>query len=389
MANVSLLKKPRFADAETASRRYTVSVDFDLTAISPQWRELESNGGLTPFQTQAWLLPWYQIVAPAHGILPIFVTVRDVISGRPMMLLPLCLRRERGIVTIKFPDCGVSDYNSPLLSPNFQPSANEFEALWNDISRALPRADLISFEKMPEFIGNRLNPMVRLTGSRSMRVRAWGFDLPKSRAEYDKSLKYTVRKRLRRNCRKFELEGPVRFVRAISEVQAREIFKVLRQQRWERCVELGRHDILSEPAFFRFYESVIFDNWTKRFGVLSALIVGEEIAATLFALNHRGRYLILIHCFETGRWDPNSPGIAAINRAITDQIEAGATYFDLTVGNEIYKLQFGVTEHFLYSREQGLSLLGLAYVAMRETRRFVGEQIRKLPKKYWPEHMKG
>jgi CelD/BcsL family acetyltransferase involved in cellulose biosynthesis len=388
MAHITLVKTPPAGAATPENRRYAVSVDFDITAISSQWRELESHGGLTPFQAQAWLLPWYRIVAPVFGISPIFVTVRDVISGRTMMLLPLCLRREHGIVTIKFPDCGVSDYNAPLLAPHFEPNEDDFAALWKDISRALPRADLISFDKMPERIGDRLNPMVRLAGSRQMRVRAWGFALPKCRAEYNKSLKYTVRKRLRRNLRKFEIEAPVRFLRAKSEAQAREIFEVLRHQRRQRCAELGRYDILSDPAFSLFYDSVVFENWPKRFGVLSAMMVGKEFAATLFALSHRGHYLVLIHCFEPGRWDPHSPGIAAIDSAITDQIEDGATYFDLTTGNETYKRQFGVTEHFLYSCEQGLSPLGWAWVAMRSARRFGGDQIRKLPRKYWPERLK-
>ncbi len=389
MANVWPLKRAHLEEVKTATRRrYLVSVDFDLTAVSPQWRELESTGGLTPFQTQAWLLSWYQIVAPALNIFPIFVTVRDRASGRPMMLLPLCLKRKLGVARITFPDCGLSDYNAPLLSPGFQPSEAEFEELWNDISRALPRADLISFEKMPEFVAERPNPMVRLSSTKCMRLRAWGFELPNTRSAYDKSLRTNIRTELRRRRRKLEGEGPVRFVRAQSEAQGREIFEMLRRQQKARFTQLGRPNILDSALYLRFYKSVIFDSWNKRFSLLSALLVHDQVVATAFALNHQHHYLLLMHSFEPGHWHTKSPGILLLDNTITNQIESGGTYFDLTVGNEVYKRKFGVTGHLLHSRIQGLSAIGWAFALISHARKIAGNQIRRLPERYLPERLK-
>ena len=70
------------------------------------------------------------------------------------MLLPLCLIRKRGIVTVEFPDLDVSDYNAPILAPDFLPTKDEFAALWGSILQALPRADMIKFEKIPETVAN-------------------------------------------------------------------------------------------------------------------------------------------------------------------------------------------------------------------------------------------
>jgi CelD/BcsL family acetyltransferase involved in cellulose biosynthesis len=304
------------------------------------------------------------------------------------MLLLLCVRRHHGVTVIHFPDCGVSDYNAPLFAADFQPTDEEFAVLWKDIARVLPKADLINFEKMPETVANRPNPMARFVGAQRMRLSAWGFSLPKRRADYDQLLKSVVRKELRRKRRNLEVEGQIRYVRPQSAAQGREFFETLCRQRAARYRELGRPDILGDPLFLRFYEAVIFDNWATQYGALSALMVGEEIAATLFALSHRDRYLLLMHCFETGRWGLKSPGIVAVDSAITDQIESGTGYFDLTVGNESYKLQFGVKENFLYSYEQTISPLGWAYMAVRNAKRFASEQVRKLPRKYLPENLR-
>lgn len=370
------LKNNHIVDVLLTNDDYDVSVDSSIDAITPQWSELESRGILTPFQTQAWLLPWYRIVAPAFGISPIFVTVRDRSYGAPLMLIPLCMIRRNGAVILEFPDIGLSDYNAPLLASNIKISDDVFAELWGLVLRSLPKVDMINFQKMPETIGERPNPMVRLSGSKRMRMRAWGIELPRTREDYERSLTSRARKELRRKRRALEDEGPVRLLRAQSASQGHEFFEVLRLQRRARW----RSDILTNETFLQFYEAVIFDNWTEEFGTLSALMVGEEIAATLFALRHRGHYDLLLHCFDQNRWGNKSPGVVAIDSAVTDQIESGCTYFDLTVGNESYKLEFGVHEKFLYCLEAGFSPLGFAHIVMRGAQRFGERQIRRLPK---------
>lgn len=372
------LKRDHIVDVPLTNGNYDISIDLNIDAITPQWTELESRGMLTPFQTQAWLLPWYRIVAPAFGISPIFITVRDRSCGGPLMLIPLCMIKRNGAVIMEFPDCGVSDYNAPLLSSNFNMSDDVFAELWELVLRSLPKIDMINFQKMPEAIGERLNPMVRLSGSKRMKMRSWGIELPRTRKEYERSLAPRVRKELRRKRRNLEDEGQVRLLRARSVSQGRELFEALRLQRRARW----RSDILTNETFLRFYEAVIFANWIEGFGALSALMVGEEVAATLFALCHRGHYDLLLHCFDQKRWGHKSPGIVAIDSAVTDQIESGGTYFDLTIGNESYKMELGVHEKFLYCLESGFSPMGFAHIAMREVQRLGEDQIRRLPKQW-------
>lgn len=356
---------------------YEVSVDLDPAAVESQWRELEAGGAATPFQTRAWLLPWYRIVAPAFGVSPLFATLRERASGRPLMLLPLCLRRRHGVLRVEFPDLGTSDYNAPLLAPGFAPEMSMgddgFAALWQDILAALPRADLICFEKMPETLAGRPNPLARLAGATPMRGSAWGIELPESRAAYEETLKTVIRGELRRKRRNLEREGPMRYRPARLEAEGRQVFEALKRQRRIRWP----NDILGDPAFLRFYEAAIFDAWPEGLGRLSALWIGDEIAATLFALAHDGRYLLLLHSFEPERWGTNSPGIVAIDSAISDQIDCGTAYFDFTIGDEPYKQQFGVQGTRLYSYHHPVSPLGRLALAMSRAKKFAAKRVRR------------
>jgi len=93
------------------------SVDVDvfdeLSAVRADWAALESSGACTPFQTMAWLEPWYAHVAPHFAAGPLFVRVRDHATGAPIMLLPLVKRRHAGLTVVEFADLGASDYRSP------------------------------------------------------------------------------------------------------------------------------------------------------------------------------------------------------------------------------------------------------------------------------------
>src|SRR5262249_62436 len=160
------------------------------------------------------------------------------------MLLPLCMRAKRGIVRIEFPDLGVSDYNAPLLAAQFCTEKRESLDLWEQIARLLPPADIVDFQKMPESISGRRNPLLDLEGVRCMRMGSWGLDLPKTRSAYDLSLKPYARRDLRRWRRKLQEEGVIRFESAQSTCSADEIFETLIHQRGERFLRMGRPDIM-------------------------------------------------------------------------------------------------------------------------------------------------
>jgi CelD/BcsL family acetyltransferase involved in cellulose biosynthesis len=341
---------------------FTVEVCFDEREARPQWEELEKRG--TPFQTRAWLLPWGRIVAPKFGATPVYVTVRDARTQRPVMFFPLCRRRWRGLATIEFPDLGLSDYNAPLMAPDLDLGAVEMRDLWERICHVLPPADIDRFDKVPTTFRGRDNPLARLEWMRRTGLCAWMLCLPSKRELYDEcALDRKTRKEHRRKRKHLaERVGAFELCHAATPSDGEAIFHALRSQRAVRFRRTRRTDVLDDPCFLAFYRAVIFDEWSA-FVDLSALRAGDATLATLFALRHEGAYLLLMHSFEPAL-EAVSPGIVAIDEMITRVIASGDRYFDLTVGNEAYKREFGVRATPLASGLYALSLRGGIYVAV-------------------------
>jgi CelD/BcsL family acetyltransferase involved in cellulose biosynthesis len=341
---------------------FTVEACFDERQARPQWEELEKRG--TPFQTRAWLLPWSRIVAPRFAAAQVYVTVRDAQTQRPVMFFPLCRRRWRGLMTIEFPDLGLSDYNAPLMAPDLNLGAVEMRDLWERVRRVLPRADIVRFDKVPTTFRGRDNPIARLEWMRQTGLQAWMLCLPSKRELYDEcTLSRKTRKEHRRKHKHLaERVGAFELCHAATPGDGEAIFRALRSQRAVRFRRTRRTDVLDDPCFLAFYRAVIFDAWGP-FTDLSALKAGDAIVATLFALRHEGAYLLLMHSFEP-TLEAVSPGIVAIDEMVTRVIASGDRYFDLTIGNEAYKHEFGVRATPLASGLYALSWRGWIYVAV-------------------------
>jgi len=349
-----------------AVRRYAVEASFNAAEVQAQWAELEPHG--SPFQTRAWLTPWLRLVGSNFGAAPIYLTVRDAGDGRALMFFPLCRRRWRGLTTIEFPDLGLSDYNAPLISPQFIPTADQWRGLWREIVGALPPADLLRLDKVPATLGGRDNPLARLDGMRRMALSAWELSLPATRDDYERRLDRKTRKEHRRKRKNLtERAGEIALQRAATPAEAEAILAALRSGREARLARTGRRDELNHPCFFAFYRAVALDGLAD-FVDLMALKAGDRILATLYALRHDGACLLLMQAFDPAL-AALSPGIVAINALIDRLIDAGQRCLDFTIGDEAYKREFAVRETAMMSGVFPLSLLGHFYVAARSLAR--------------------
>jgi len=340
-----------------ASRDFSVEVSDSLDQARPQWAALDDEA--LPFQRLAWLAPWYEIVAPRHGARPVFVTVRDAATGRPLLFLPLCLRRWRGLRLIQFAGFGVSDYNAPLLAQGFEPSRAELDRLWPRILRALPAADLVRFERVPERILGRAIAFARLGWLRPMDLAAWMLELPGSAPDYETHiLSAKTRKENRRKTRRLqEKAGDFQLEPARATETADAYLEALRRQRGAR---FGADNNLDHPCFLAFYRAVIHGH-LNTLAEVWALKAGERILATHLALRGPRGYLLIMHGFDA-TLDGGAAGIVALDQMIRRRIALGDRYFDFTIGNESYKQQFGVKRVMLHEGFYPASPLGAAAI---------------------------
>lgn len=343
------------------AQTFAIEVASSDATVAEAWAALEPHGA--PFQRRAWALPWRRVLAPAFAAAPLSVVVRDARDGRPLMVLPLSLRRRWGLAELAFPDLGVSDYNAPLLAPEFAPSAATFAGLWRQILAALPPADLLRFDKVPATVGGRDNPLARLDGMQPMGFSAWPLTLPATREAYDAEvLDRKTRKEQRRKRKNLaERVGALALVHAATPAEGEAIFAALRRQRAARFKAVGRPDLLDDARFLAFYRAVAFEPWSG-FVDLAALKADERILATLLALRCDGGRILLMHAFEP-ELEALSPGIVAIDELITELIATGERVLDFGIGDETYKRQFGVAATPLMQGLLPLSWRGQIFVA--------------------------
>ncbi len=347
---------------------FDVDASDDLSTVRDDWAALEAVGRYTPFQSRAWLLPWYEIVAPQFGARPLFVRVRDRATGEPIMLLPLARRRDSGLTLVEFADLGVSDYHAPLFAPEMCELRSRGSALWVKVQEALRPADLFRFEKTPPLVGGLRNPLLDVA-RRRMNFSAWDVALPADRAAFDAGLAdQSFLRELARKNRRIAGRGPVRFVEAVTQDERRRAFDALCEQRAARFAELGRDNILQRAPFRAFYEAVALSDG-DRVARLFTLYVGEDIVGTIFGLGRGARFCMIMSTIGDDRWKSCSPGNVAMDRLISHLIDEGGGILDFTIGDEAYKRSFGAVE-----RELSAGVLSLSW---RGSPRLVADFARK------------
>lgn len=357
--------------ASREDRRFSVSACGDIEAVRADWATLEGCGAGTAFQSRGWLEPWYAILAPLFDAQPLFVTVREKSSGRPVMFLPLCRRCENGITIVEFADLGVSDYDAPLVDPDFAVELASRPNLLRAVQAAMRPADIFRLEKAPERLGETPNPLT-FAAKRRLSYSAWETRLPPTKAEFDAALPdRSFVKELERKKRRIAGRGAVRFEEATSLPAARLAFEALCRQRADRFHELDRDNILARAAFRSFYETVALAQ-TDRIARLFTLSVGEEIVSTIFGLQQRGRFHMIMSTIGDARWKSSSPGNVAMDRLVSQLIEERYEVLDFTIGDEAYKRSFGATERHLRTGVGSLSWRGSPLSAVDRAKTALG-----------------
>lgn len=370
------------ADAKAGALAFRVLCHDSMAPALGAWGELERRGHATPFQSRAWLGAWYERIAPLIGATPVIVDVRDARDGTPLLLWPLCLRRQNGLLCLGEAGGDVGDYAAPLFARGFAqalavaPGARH--TLERAIRPALPRADLLRLTRLPEMVAGVPMPMVLPKTHWPESYSAWALDLAGSRAAFRDGLKdASFARELERKARRLAGRGPVHFAEAVSAEDRRRVFRLLCEQRAARFAERGRDDILSSAAHRPFYADVVLgDSGLAR---LFFLAVGDETIATMLCLESPGTLHLIMSTIVEGPWKSSSPGLNSIAALIDWMIAHGFRTLDFTIGDEPYKVLFGATRRPLRAGMEALSPRALLPVARARAKEAARPLIEALP----------
>lgn len=310
-----------------------------------------SDCAMTVFQSRAWLDAWTKAYAPASDGL-FTALIQDSADGIPCLALPLVRERRGCLRVLTMPDRGVSDYLAPWLRPDYAPSPEVFADHWRQLVAALPKADLLALDKMPAMVGGRANPLAGLA-----RVRPAGINrhpLPLDRpyeeivaARFDGSCMRSLDKKRR----KLERKGELVFTPWTADAPATLLDEILawREHRFE---DRNAPEKLARDAHF--YRTLFRQTDVGR---MMTLTLDGKLIAGCYGTEANGAIQLLGVAYDEA-WKNWSPGLLVMCDAVRWASERGLGEFDFTIGDESYKLNFGVDDEPLYRLCEPLTLMG-------------------------------
>jgi CelD/BcsL family acetyltransferase involved in cellulose biosynthesis len=345
---------------------FRVELVRDWKQAVARWHDISPS---TPFQHPQWYDAWYAAFARAEGVAPLIAVVTDASTGEPAVLLPLIRRRQNNIAIVEFADLDLTDYNAPILGSAAPRDAKAARALWRSLLSALrrmpDRADLIRLRKVPVDLDGRHNPLALLGAAGPCALNG---NLVATGEDYDAwryTLEKTVRKELERSWRVFTRDPAASFALITDTDEALRVLSATEVQQGTRMQSLGRNYVLNDETCVAFYRNLVRDGVGNGYALVSALMVGDEVVATLLGIRTGSRYVMIRISNAGEKWSNCSPGRLIIERTMAALHKDGVRAFDFSVGNYAYKRRFGVTRLPLIDVSAALSWRGWPF-ALRD-----------------------
>jgi len=327
-----------------------------------RWRAAQASCAAYGFQSYDWLATWQRELGARQGWEVCIVELTDA-DDRTLMLLPLGLRRKQGIRIAGFLGGEITDYHAPLLHPGFD--ASSFALLWPVIIRLLGGVDVFRARRMPQHVEGVANPLIALTGMRRAE-QAHAATLTPTYAEFQKARSAKMFADTRRQLRRLNELGTVKLLIDAPADQRAAVISGMAQQKARRWRETGSRDLFAEPGYQDFYQHLAAQGLSGGEIVVSALYVDDNLVATHWGMRYGSRFYWLMPGYQDGEWARYSVGRILLDAVVQHCIAEGLAVFDLTVGDEGYKMQWADHMLPLHAGQQGHSLRGKIVVACSE-----------------------
>jgi CelD/BcsL family acetyltransferase involved in cellulose biosynthesis len=238
-------------------------------------------------------------------------------------------------------------------------------ALWRSLLSALRRmpeaADLVRLRKVPVDLDGKPNPIALLDAAGPCSLNG---NLVTTGEDYDAwryTLEKTVRKELERSWRVFTRDPAASFAIITDTGEASRILSTTEVQQGTRMQSLGRNYALNDETCAAFYRNLVRAGVGNGYALVSVLMVGDEVVATLLGIRTGSRYVMIRISNAGEKWSNCSPGRLIIERTMAALHGDGVREFDFSVGNYAYKRRFGVTRLPLVDISAALSWRGWPY----------------------------
>jgi CelD/BcsL family acetyltransferase involved in cellulose biosynthesis len=334
----------RTAEAQTwckATRVTGVDILHDLSQAETIWRALESPQQFsTPYQRFDFLNPWQRQVGERQNLLPFIVIAYDA-ERRPLLLLPLVLRHERGVRTACFMGGKHATFNMPLWDRDFAAgiTAADLDALLSAI-RSRSVADVLALTQQPLRWQEFPNPMALLPNQPSANDCPLMTMVPG--APPVARISRSFRSRLKGKERKLQALPGYRYCTASTDAEIQRLLDAFFRLKPLRMAEQKLPNVFAESGVEDFIRSACMTPLADGGHAIEihALECDDEVIAIYAGVADGYRFSMMFNTYTMSGNSRHSPGLVLMRSIVDHYAERGYQTLDLGVGSDDYKKLF-------------------------------------------------
>jgi CelD/BcsL family acetyltransferase involved in cellulose biosynthesis len=366
---VTVIDLPSRGRAGRTSFKVELVAGGNLAAVD--WPSISDTRDLRMyvFQSREFLDIWLDTIGKASRVEPCFVVVRDA-GGRPVLYLPLVIETKFNVRLLRFMDCGVVDYNAPIVAADRTLSRQEFHAVWADVLALLPSFDVIDLKKIASDVAGALNPLTYLDCT-PFGDSGHAIVLTRLRDQTDtRRAEVRLRRKLQSYAKGLSQVGEPRFIVNPAAAEAASVAERLLELKRRKYQRTATPDFLAAPGIERFYREMMSPDRLGTISHLSALTVGDTVASAHLGFIGRGRFYYIFPAYDT-QFDRYRVGHLLLQHLIDQSVTQDFATFDLGIGDASYKNKWATHRLALQSHECAITAAGRVYLQMRRVGRFV------------------
>ncbi|HEX9468138.1 MAG TPA: GNAT family N-acetyltransferase [Bradyrhizobium sp.] len=324
-----------------ASRIASVDILHDLSQAETIWRALENQPHVsTPYQRFDFLKPWQREVGERESLKPFIVIAYDS-ERRPLLLLPLALRRGYGVHTACFMGGKHATFNMALWDRNFAADATaaDLDALISAI-RERSGADVLALIQQPLRWRDLPNPMALLPNQPSAN------DCPlmaiASSASPTARISHSFRRRLKGKERKLQMLPGYRYGVATTDAEIKRLLDWFFLMKPLRMAAQKLPNVFADPGVEDFIRTACTTKLAGGGYVIDihALECDDEVIAIFAGVADGHRFSMMFNTYTMSGNARYSPGLILMRDIVDEYAERGYRALDFGVGSDDYKRFF-------------------------------------------------